>query len=193
MLAVQADGARRRDHRRPVGHRRDRATCSDDFHERNAAAVRLLHAGDADRGGRAAGAGPDAVAGGHPRAHVRQLLPLHRLSGDRGRRGGARCARASRRANAMSASRKVYIGAPLPRPNARRLLQGRGQYVDDMQLPRMVHAAFLRSPHAHARIVAHRRRGGRVRIPGVVRRADRRGRRRRSASPRSARSRTSRA
>jgi carbon-monoxide dehydrogenase large subunit len=45
-----------------------------------------------------------------------------------------------------------YIGASLPRSNARRLLAGRGQYVDDIRLPRMLHAAFLRSPHGHARI-----------------------------------------
>src|SRR5262245_56355651 len=45
-----------------------------------------------------------------------------------------------------------YIGAPLPRSTAKRLLAGRGQYVDDVRLPRLLHAAFLRSPHAHARI-----------------------------------------
>ena len=45
-----------------------------------------------------------------------------------------------------------YIGASLPRSNAKRLLAGRGQYVDDVRLPRMLHAAFLRSPYAHARI-----------------------------------------
>ena len=45
-----------------------------------------------------------------------------------------------------------YIGKSVPRPNARRLLQGRGTYVDDIRLPRLVHAAFLRSPYAHARI-----------------------------------------
>jgi carbon-monoxide dehydrogenase large subunit len=47
-----------------------------------------------------------------------------------------------------------YIGKSVPRPDARRLAQGRGKYVDDVQLPRMVHAAFLRSPFAHARIVS---------------------------------------
>ena len=46
-----------------------------------------------------------------------------------------------------------YIGASLPRPNARRHLAGRGQYVDDLKMARMAHAAFVRSPHAHARIV----------------------------------------
>ena len=46
-----------------------------------------------------------------------------------------------------------YIGRSVPRPNAKRLLAGRGRYVSDVKLPRMLHAAFLRSPHAHARIV----------------------------------------
>jgi carbon-monoxide dehydrogenase large subunit len=45
-----------------------------------------------------------------------------------------------------------YIGRSVPRPNLARLMQGRGQYVSDVVLPRMVHVAFLRSPHAHARI-----------------------------------------
>jgi aerobic carbon-monoxide dehydrogenase large subunit len=45
-----------------------------------------------------------------------------------------------------------YIGRSVPRPNLDRLTQGRGQYVSDLVLPRMVHVAFLRSPHAHARI-----------------------------------------
>jgi len=45
-----------------------------------------------------------------------------------------------------------YIGRSVPRPNARRLLQGRGQFTDDLQPPRLLHVAFLRSPHAHAEI-----------------------------------------
>src|SRR3569833_994155 len=47
----------------------------------------------------------------------------------------------------------AMIGRPVPRPNAKRLLAGRGRYVTDSKLPRMLHAAFLRSPYAHARIV----------------------------------------
>ncbi|MBN9448285.1 MAG: xanthine dehydrogenase family protein molybdopterin-binding subunit, partial [Bosea sp.] len=46
-----------------------------------------------------------------------------------------------------------YIGRSVSRPNAKRLLAGRGRYVTDLVLPRMLHAAFLRSPYAHARIV----------------------------------------
>ncbi|MBV8472292.1 MAG: xanthine dehydrogenase family protein molybdopterin-binding subunit, partial [Hyphomicrobiales bacterium] len=47
-----------------------------------------------------------------------------------------------------------YIGKALPRPNAKRLLAGRGRFTDDIQLPRMLHAAFARSPYAHAKIVS---------------------------------------
>src|ERR1044072_3985903 len=46
-----------------------------------------------------------------------------------------------------------YIGRTVPRPNLQRLTQGRGQYVSDVVLPRMAHVAYVRSPHAHARIV----------------------------------------
>ena len=45
-----------------------------------------------------------------------------------------------------------YIGKTVPRPNLDRLMQGRGLYVSDLELPRMAHVVFLRSPHAHARI-----------------------------------------
>src|SRR5579872_2093498 len=46
-----------------------------------------------------------------------------------------------------------YIGKSVPRPNLERLMQGRGLYVSDIDLPRMAHVVFLRSPHAHAKIV----------------------------------------
>ena len=45
-----------------------------------------------------------------------------------------------------------YIGRSLPRENAKKHLDGGGQFVDDLTLPRMVHVAFLRSPFAHAEI-----------------------------------------
>jgi carbon-monoxide dehydrogenase large subunit len=47
---------------------------------------------------------------------------------------------------------KGYIGESLPRPNAQRLLQGRGSFIDDLRFPRLAHVAFFRSPYAHARI-----------------------------------------
>jgi aerobic carbon-monoxide dehydrogenase large subunit len=45
-----------------------------------------------------------------------------------------------------------YVGSPVKVLDSPRLLTGRGKYVDDLSLPRMVHVAFVRSPHAHARI-----------------------------------------
>ena len=46
-----------------------------------------------------------------------------------------------------------YIGRTLSRSGARRAVAGRGKYTDDILLPRTVHAAFVRSPYAHAEIV----------------------------------------
>ncbi len=68
----------------------------------------------------------------------------------------------------MKSQQRGYIGASLPRANAKRLLAGRGQYVDDVQLPRMLHAAVLRSPHAHARITQLEVAAA-AQAPGVVR------------------------
>lgn len=60
-----------------------------------------------------------------------------------------------------------YIGQPEPRADTRRLLQGRGRFVDDVSLPRMVHAAFVRSPHAHAKITSIDTSDARS-MPGVI-------------------------
>src|SRR3979490_2236709 len=45
-----------------------------------------------------------------------------------------------------------YFGAPVTRNEDRKLLTGRALFVDDVELPRMLHAAFLRSQIAHGRI-----------------------------------------
>ncbi|SVD78015.1 uncharacterized protein METZ01_LOCUS430869, partial [marine metagenome] len=47
-----------------------------------------------------------------------------------------------------------YIGRSLSREGAKRAVAGRGRYTDDISLPRMLHAAFVRSPYAHAKILA---------------------------------------
>jgi carbon-monoxide dehydrogenase large subunit len=44
------------------------------------------------------------------------------------------------------------IGQPVPRKEDARFLTGRGRYLPDIVLPNMAFAAFVRSPHAHARI-----------------------------------------
>ena len=46
------------------------------------------------------------------------------------------------------------VGASVLRKEDDRFLRGRGQYVGDIRLPGMWSAAFLRSPHAHARVAA---------------------------------------
>ena len=46
------------------------------------------------------------------------------------------------------------LGQPVPRSEDPRLLRGGGRFVDDMVLPGMVHGYVLRSPHAHANILA---------------------------------------
>jgi CO/xanthine dehydrogenase Mo-binding subunit len=48
---------------------------------------------------------------------------------------------------------RSIIGAPIKRLEDNRFLRGQGRYVDDIQLPHMLHAAVLRSPYAHAHIV----------------------------------------
>lgn len=49
-----------------------------------------------------------------------------------------------------------YVGAIVRRQEDPRFLTGRGRYVDDMSAAGCLHAAVLRSPHAHARLVAIR-------------------------------------
>jgi aerobic carbon-monoxide dehydrogenase large subunit len=43
-----------------------------------------------------------------------------------------------------------WVGAPLPRKEDRRMLLGRGRFTGDLTRPGLLHAAFVRSPHAHA-------------------------------------------
>jgi carbon-monoxide dehydrogenase large subunit len=45
-----------------------------------------------------------------------------------------------------------FVGRPLPRLEDRRFVTGTGRYTDDVSAPGAVYAAFVRSPHAHARI-----------------------------------------
>ncbi len=59
------------------------------------------------------------------------------------------------------------VGASVKRVEDPRFLTGRGRYVDDIKLPRLTHAAFLRSPHAHARITRLDTTAAKA-LPGVV-------------------------
>jgi carbon-monoxide dehydrogenase large subunit len=50
--------------------------------------------------------------------------------------------------------RTLSVGAPLARLEDERFLRGEAQYVGDLRVPGMLHAAFVRSIAAHARVVA---------------------------------------
>jgi carbon-monoxide dehydrogenase large subunit len=60
-----------------------------------------------------------------------------------------------------------YIGKPMTRTEDPRLLTGQALFVDDVQIPGMLHAAFLRSDYAHARVVSLDVSAARE-MPGVV-------------------------
>src|SRR3954471_31701 len=61
----------------------------------------------------------------------------------------------------------IWIGKALPRKEDQRLLTGRGNYSDDLNLPGQAYAVMLRSPHAHARLRAIDTRDARA-LPGVL-------------------------
>src|ERR1700716_1224988 len=150
-----------RHHRGRVRYGRDRRSAGG-VPDPQCPAMRLLHARHAAHRPDAARARRRAEPRGDPRASVRQLLPLHRLSRHRGcGRGGGAGPRGrppmkivDDLPSGLSALDRPnsYIGRAVPRPNLARLTQGRGQYVSDVTLPRMAHVAFVRSPYAHARI-----------------------------------------
>src|SRR5215208_4442865 len=60
-----------------------------------------------------------------------------------------------------------YVGAPVRRKEDPRLLRGEGVFVGDLSLPGLLHAAFLRSPHAHARLRRVDLDAARL-LPGIV-------------------------
>src|SRR5690349_22804642 len=54
----------------------------------------------------------------------------------------------------MTTGGSSYLGASVRRREDPRLLTGRGRFVADIALPKMLHVAFVRSPFAHARIAS---------------------------------------
>ena len=60
-----------------------------------------------------------------------------------------------------------WVGTAVVRKEDARLTTGRGAYLDDIARPGLLHAAMLRSPHAHARIVSVDTTDA-ERLPGVL-------------------------
>jgi carbon-monoxide dehydrogenase large subunit len=65
-----------------------------------------------------------------------------------------------------SVQRAPYVGCALPRLEDVRLVTGRGRFTDDISFPGQAYAAFVRSPHAHARIRSIDT--GAAKLPGVI-------------------------
>src|SRR5215217_6789735 len=126
--------------------------------------VRVLHAGDADDEPGAAGREPGPERTRDPHRDLRSDLPLHGLQEHR--RGGSVGRRARGRddtggmtmatvENLPSPTQERPIGfGRLKRKEDERFIRGKGNYLDDIRLPGMVHGAMLRSPYAHARVVS---------------------------------------
>src|SRR2546426_5090840 len=62
---------------------------------------------------------------------------------------------------------KPYIGRPMKRVEDPRLIKGIASYIDDIALPGMLHAMFLRSPYAHAKINGIKTEAAKA-APGVI-------------------------
>src|SRR5262245_26982005 len=117
------------------------------------AAVRLLHARNDHHGARAVERGARLRRRPRARGAVGQPVPLHRLCLHH--RGGARCPRRlSQGEGEPMKPANLLVGSPVERLEDLRFLRGRGQYVDDLAPPNLLHAAILRSAVAHGRIRA---------------------------------------
>jgi aerobic carbon-monoxide dehydrogenase large subunit len=66
-----------------------------------------------------------------------------------------------------SRQRGPFIGRPMPRFEDLRLVRGAGNYTDDVSVPEQAYAVFVRTPHAHARLVSIDVSAARAR-PGVL-------------------------
>jgi aerobic carbon-monoxide dehydrogenase large subunit len=67
----------------------------------------------------------------------------------------------------LNRGRAPYIGRPLPRFEDLRLVAGRGRFTDDFAFDNQACAAFVRSPHPHARILSIETDAA-SKLPGVI-------------------------
>ena len=67
----------------------------------------------------------------------------------------------------MTIAAQRYTGSSVKRTEDARILTGAGRYVDDLKLPGMLHAAFVRSPLAHGRVLSVDASAARA-LPGVA-------------------------
>src|SRR5262249_26598777 len=134
-------------------------------------AVRLLHAWTGRVGGRARCAQPEPERRGDPPSHGRQHLPLRHLSTNRG--GDPALARLIRTEKEVEgrfeevwllieedplrqwpSGPQAVVGRDAVRQDGPERVRGEARFTADVQLPGMLHAVMLRSPHAHARVAS---------------------------------------
>src|SRR5216684_5112817 len=109
--------------------------------------MRLLHAGHPDDDDGVPPGKSGTVGERGARGAVRQSVPMHRLSKHRRCHVGGGAGDADGRAMTTR-----FFGAPIKRNEDKKLLTGQALFIDDVELPGMLHVAFLRSQVAHARI-----------------------------------------
>src|SRR6266545_2759648 len=114
------------------------------------AAVRLLHPRVRHHHHRLPPRASRPVRAGRPRGDRRQPLPLHRLPEHRRLGAPRRRAAALGEPGGGQVTTRMF-GEPIARLEDPRLVGGHGRYLDDLG-PQALAAAFVRSPHAHARI-----------------------------------------
>ena len=68
---------------------------------------------------------------------------------------------------ATETERAPYVGQRIKRFEDPKYLRGRATYVDDVEVPGLLHAAFVRSPYAHARVTRVDAEAAKA-APGVV-------------------------
>ena len=165
LPAARRPGRRQRHHDRrgPVARHRP-APGAAGVPGRAGPAVRVLHAGLPRHHRRTAATRPGAVGDRDPGGAGRQHVPVHRLRAHRQRRRAGLPQRPG--AGGVMSHTTQWVGKDLPRKEDPALVRGHVVYVDDLTFPGMLHAAVLRSPHAHARIVRIDTTAARA-LPGV--------------------------
>src|SRR5690606_31687875 len=132
--------------------------------------VRLLHAGDADVGRRAAPLRREGHAREGARAPARQPLPVHRLPGDRerrGRGGGGGGDPMTETVQHRGAETTRVVNTEVKRQDSREKLLGKTRYAGDFDIAGQLYAKLVRAPMPSARIVS-KDASAAMEVPGVV-------------------------
>src|SRR5882724_2843151 len=131
--------------------------------------MRILHAGHADVVLRAAAEKPAAHGRRDSLGDIRKSLPLHRISKHcEGRTVRLQEIGAGRSKVMQKTSAEIGgMGHSIKRKEDGRFIQGKGNYVDDVNLPGMVYGHMVRSPYAHARLKSINTEAAK-KLPGVL-------------------------